>query len=155
MYGASLGVADDAEAQKKILLDVVEGVALQNVTPQEFDRAKTQLSKSFDLILANATFLANAAAESAVLGDWRNIFTVRERIAKVSLEDVKRVAKAYLVASNRTSGHLVPTANPVRAPEPKLPDVAALMADITFKTQGQASEEFDYAFANLQKIAAW
>ncbi len=151
LYGATLGVDDNSEVQKKILLDVVEGVAQKNVTQEEFDRAKNNLSKSFELILADASFTANAAAESAVLGDWRNIFAIRDRISKVSLDDVNRVAKVYFVTSNRTSGHLVPTANPVRAPEPKLPDIAAYMADTTFISQGQASTEFDYTFANLQK----
>lgn len=151
LYGASLGANDNADEQKKILLEVVESVAQKSVTAEEFDRAKTNLNKSFELILANAAFVANAAAESAVLGDWRNIFAVSDRLAKVTMDDVNRVAKTYFVPSNRTSGHLLPTANPIRAPEPKLPDVAAYMAGTQFKTEGQASVEFDYAIANLQK----
>ncbi len=151
LYGAFLGANDNAEEQKKLLLDTVENVAQQNVTQEEFERAKTAVIKAFELILADASFTALMVTESAAIGDWRNIFVNRDRAAEVTLADVNRVAKTYFITSNRTSGHLVPTANPVRAPEPKLPDVAASAGRVVFKTQGESSVEFDYALANIQK----
>lgn len=153
LFGANLGASDDAVAQKAKLIELLEGVASQPITQEEFDRAQNLLDKSLDLILSNANFLASAAIENAVHGDWRAVFAVRPRLAKVTLDDVNRVSKLYLVASNRTAGHLVPTQNPVRSPSPQPPDATAYLQGITFKTEGESSIEFDYSFANLQKIS--
>jgi zinc protease len=151
LFGANLGANDDPVAQKAKLTELLEGVASQPITQEEFDRAKNLLDKSLDLILSNASFLAGAAIENAVHGDWRAVFAARPRLAKVTLEDVNRAAKLYLVASNRTAGHLVPTQNPVRSPSPQPPDATAYLQGIAFKTEGESSVEFDYSFANLQK----
>ena len=42
------------------------------------------------------------------MGDWRLMFLNRDRIAKVTADDVVRVAKAYLKESNRTVGEFIP-----------------------------------------------
>ena len=47
---------------------------------------------------------------------------MRDRIKKVTEEDVLRVAKAYLKESNRTSATFIPTKNPDRAEIPATPD---------------------------------
>ena len=151
MYGAEIGVSDTGQLQTKILQDTVEGVGQRSVTQEEFDRAKIALVKGFEYIMSKSDFIAASVAESAALGDWRNLFFARDRVASVTLDDVNRVAKTYFVASNRTSGHLIPTPMPVRSPEPKPLDVAAHMAGAEFKAQGDTLVEFDYSFANLQK----
>jgi predicted Zn-dependent peptidase len=43
-----------------------------------------------------------------VLGDWQRLFDQAEQIQEVSVEDVKRVAKMYLVDEHRTIGEIVP-----------------------------------------------
>ena len=56
------------------------------------------------------------------MGDWRLLFLVRDRIKKVTPEDVARVAKLYLKASNRTIGRFIPTAAPDRSEIPATPE---------------------------------
>ena len=52
------------------------------------------------------------------MGDWRLYFLYRERLRKVTLEDVQRVAARYLKPANRVLGEFIPTerARPRRDP---------------------------------------
>lgn len=149
LLGTSMGNEDEAASRQKILLDVVEGLAAQPITQAEFERAKTKALKNLELAFASATAVANGAIESAVMGDWRSMFVGRDRTARVSLEDVNRVAKTYLVPTNRTLGHLIPTEKPSRSPDPKLADVGSFMDGYVLKSLGESSVEFDYSSANL------
>ena len=42
----------------------------------------------------------------ATTGSWRNFFEHRKNVAKVTPEDIMRVAKKYLVRENRTVGYI-------------------------------------------------
>ena len=51
----------------------------------------------------------------AVRGDWRELIRRRDRIAKVTQDDIQRVAKTYLIKSNRTVATLVkPSTQPAQ-----------------------------------------
>ena len=52
------------------------------------------------------------------MGDWRLFFLYRERLKKVTLADVQRVAEHYLKPANRVLGEFVPTDAPDRAAIP-------------------------------------
>ncbi len=152
-FGTGVGPGDDASTRQKILLDLVEGMATSPVTQEEFDRAKAKLNKSIELAFANAASVANGAINSEVMGDWRAVFVSRDRMAKVTLDDVNRVAKTYLLRDNRTFGHLIPTEKPVRAPDQILPNVAAYMAGFALKAEGEASLAFDFSLPSLERNA--
>lgn len=152
-FGAALGPADDAAQRQAVLLNVVEGLAGQPVTPEEFERAKTKYNKSVELMFASAARLAAAAIDADVMGDWRAVFAARERLQRISLDDVNRVARTYLLRDNRTLGHLVPTERPQRAPAPAPLDPAAFVQGFAFKENGDASAAFDFSPASLQRQA--
>ncbi len=76
-------------------------------------------------------------------GDWRLFFLNRDRIRKVTPEDVGRAAASYFKASNRTVGEFIPTAKPERAEIPSAPDVAALLKDYKGDAAIAAGEAFD------------
>jgi len=77
------------------------------------------------------------------MGDWRLMFLHRDRLQNVSVEDVKRVAAAYLKSSNRTLGMFIPTKEPDRATIPPLQDIAAVVKDYKGGEALSAGEEFD------------
>ena len=54
-------------------------------------------------------------SEYVAAGDWRLWFVLRDAMEKVELDDVNRVAKAYLIPSNRTLARFIPTDDAVRA----------------------------------------
>ena len=57
------------------------------------------------------------------------LFLERDRIAKVTPDDVLRVAQTYLKESNRTLGEFIPTKTPDRAVIPPTPDITASFKD--------------------------
>ncbi len=150
-FGVVFGPDDDAAQRQRLLLDIVEGLAKDPIRQDEFDRAKTKIIKSQELTFANAAAVANGAITMEVVGDWRGVFVGRERMKAVTLEDVNRVARTYLLASNRTLGHLIPTKYPVRAPAARSPDVAAYLQGYTLSEKGMESVAFDFSPENLHR----
>ncbi len=149
-FGTLFGPDDDAAVRQKLLLEVVEGVGNEPIRQDEFDRAKAKISKGLELQFANAASVANGAMDMEIVGDWRAVFVGRERMKSVTLDDVNRVARSYLLASNRTLGHLIPSKDPLRAPEMKMPDVAAYLQGYTLSETGMESTAFDFSTQSLQ-----
>ncbi len=110
------------------MIEVVESIATSGITDQEVERIKTRRLKNIKLALANSGRIGVQLSEWAALGDWRMMFINRDRIKTVTKSDVERVARAYLVGSNRTSGLFLPTNVPSRAPIPPTPDVEQIVA---------------------------
>src|SRR5580704_17605430 len=78
------------------------------------------------------------------------MFLNRDRIAKVTPDDVARVAKAYLKESNRTIGEFIPTAQPDRASIPATPDFDSLFRDYRSTVTVSQGESFDPTPANIE-----
>ena len=75
----------------------------------ELKRVKTQLKaallRSLDSNMGMARILTEYEAKT---GDWRNIFTELDAIAKITTKDIQRVAQKTFTAENRTIGKLLP-----------------------------------------------
>src|SRR5205807_5632845 len=88
-------------------------------------------------------------SEAAATGDWRLLFLDRDRIRKVTPEDVARVAKAYLKPSNRTIGRFVPDPKPDRAEIPVTADASTMLKDYKGDAAIAEGEVFDPSPANI------
>jgi zinc protease len=132
------------------ILRVIDGVIAEPPTKQEVDRAKTRLLKDLELSLNNSSRVGLTLSEYAASGDWRLLFLGRDELEKVTPEDVARVAKTYLKASNRTIGRFIPEAKPDRAIIPPTPDVEALLKDYKGKPPIAEGEVFDPSPANIE-----
>jgi predicted Zn-dependent peptidase len=78
------------------------------ITPYELTKVKNRLEASFIRSLAsNAGLAAKLSYYQTVAGDWRYIEEHSEQIARITAEDVKRVAEQYFVDENRTVALLV------------------------------------------------
>src|SRR6202012_6293237 len=82
-----------------------------------------------DISLRNAEQVGLFLSEWEAMGDWRLLYLDRDRVKKVTPEDVKRVAATYLKPSNRTMGEFIPDAKPDRSEIPARTDVAAAVKD--------------------------
>jgi len=131
--------------------DVVEGLASTGITDQEVDRIKTQLLKNIKLSMNDSRRIGIRMSESIALGDWRMFFVLRDRLEAVTTADVQRVARAYLLASNRTAGLFIPQQNPDRASVPATPDVAQVVDGYRSKHEIDAGEAFAATPENLEK----
>ena len=85
------------------------------------------------------------------MGDWRLIFIDRDRLEQVTPEDVHRVARTYLLESNRTLGFFHPTEEtPTRAEVPPPPVVADVVAGYTGREAVAEGEAFDPTPENIE-----
>ena len=125
IFGAVLNKQDSLEDARRIVLDTVENLIKEPPTKEEVERAKARQLKEIELQLRNSEQIGLVMSEWASMGDWRLMFLDRDRLRKVTPEDVLRVAKAYLKSSNRTVAEFIPEANPDRAVIPPKADLEA------------------------------
>lgn len=137
------------EATRDLVLQTIDDLAKNPPTAEEVERARQKLLKNIELALNSSDRIGLTMSEYAAMGDWRLYFLRRDRIKKVTPEDVKRVAATYLKPSNRTVGLFIPTPNPDRAEIPPRPDVAAMLKDYTGGAAVAMGEEFDPSPANI------
>ncbi len=138
------------EEAKAALLKVFDELATSNPpTADEVEKAKAENMKNMELFLNNSQSVALALSEAIGAGDWRLLFLNRDRLKKVTLEDVKRVAAYYLKTDNRTIGTFIPTEKPDRAEIPAMADVEALVKDYKGGEIVAQGEAFDVSPANI------
>jgi zinc protease len=137
---------DDA---KKTFLQTIDDLKATPPTKEEVDRARVGMLKNIDMTLNAADRVGIALSESIAAGDWRIFFLNRDRIRKVTPDDVQRIANTYFIASNRTVGEFIPDKKPVRAEVPPPSDVAAIVKDYKGDAAIAAGEAFDPSPANI------
>ena len=138
-----------AEA-RKIAVETIEGLVKEPPTKEEVERAKTRLLRAIEMRMTNSQSVGLNLTEWASMGDWRLMFLTRDRIKDVTPDDVVRVAKAYLMESNRTVGEFIPTAKPERAEIPATGDVAELFKNFKGGEAISQGEAFDPTPANIE-----
>src|SRR6266702_3040528 len=103
-FGATLRQDASLEAARDALLGVLEGFARNPVTEDEVERARTRLLNDIELTLADSRELTGALSEYVGIGDWRVLFLHRDRLERITADDVQAVALHYLKPANRTLG---------------------------------------------------
>jgi len=149
ILGAVLNKTDSLEATRTAMLDTIDGVVKEPPSKEEVDRARTRLVKEMDMNLRDSERIGLFISEWNAKGDWRLLFLNRDRLSKVTPQDVQRVAAAYLKSSNRTIGEFIPDAKPDRAEIPDKTDVAAAVKDYKGSAAVQAGEAFDPSPKNI------
>ena len=149
--GAALKKDDDLAAAQKIFLDTIEGLKAEPITDDELKRAKLQIEKSYDQVLANPQALCLSLSEAIAGGDWRLLFLQRDRVEAVTLEHANAVASTWIKASNRTLGRFIPTDAPDRAPLSTRTDPEAQLKDFKPRATLAAGEVFDSTPAGIDK----
>lgn len=148
---AALPKDGDASKVEAELLQQAEGFSRQPATAEEVAAAKQRIANDYEKLLSDVNAVGMAFSESQAAGDWRLLFVQRDAIAKVSADDVNRVAASYLKSSNRTLGRFIPTDAPDRAEIPAAPALATLVDGYTGNAAIAAGEAFE---ATPQNIAA-
>lgn len=139
------------DSARTALLATLTDVVSRPPSTEEVERAKSTIVKNFELQLNNSQGVARNLSEWQAMGDWRMLFLYRDRIKAVTVQDVQRVAQAYLKPSNLTVGSFVPTEKPDRAEIPATPDVAALVKDYKGDTTLAVGEAFDPSPGNIDQ----
>jgi predicted Zn-dependent peptidase len=78
------------------------------VTPRELEKIMNQFDAAqIRSLRSNSGMASRLAYHQAINGNWRELFQQRQRLAKVTPDDIRRVAAKYFVKSNRTVATLV------------------------------------------------
>jgi zinc protease len=149
LAAAQVEKEQSAESVRQTLLDLVEKLGTNKITDKEVEQARAELTNGWDLMTSHD--IANGLCEWAARGDWRLLFVHRDRLAKVTAEDVNRVAAQYLVRTNRTVGMYIPSDKPERLEVPETPDLAVMLKDYKGGKAIAAGEEFDPTPENIEK----
>jgi zinc protease len=149
IFQAEVRKEKSLEDARTALLETIAGAIARPPTKQEVERARAQLVKQIELDLNTPDHIGLHMSDWIAVGDWRLLFMHRDRLRKVTPEEVQRVARAYLKPSNRTVGLFIPTAKPDRAEIPSPPDVAQMVEEYRGDTHLAVGEVFDSSPANI------
>jgi len=142
---------DKVEPAREALIETVETLAKSPITKDEVERAVRTLTQQRERTLSNSQLFAISLSDWAACGDWRLFFLHRDRIEKVTAEDVNRVAAKYLIRSNRTVGVYIPTKQAERAAVPSTPGIDELVKGYVGRDAVAAGEVFDPTPENVEK----
>ncbi len=149
-FGARMLKTAPSEPVRDALLATVENIAAEPIREEEVARAKTALLNDFDKTQIDSLALVATLGEYTATGDWRLFYLYRDRLRRVSVADVQRVALGFLKPANRVLGAFVPTDNPDRAEIPPAPDLAKALAGYTGGKAPQLGDAFDPSPANIE-----
>jgi zinc protease len=121
------------------------------VRAEELERARTTLLNEFEKVSLDTSAMVRSLSEFIATGDWRLFFLYRDRLRKVALEDVQRVAEHYLKPANRVLGEFIPTERPERAEIPPTPDLSAALEGYKGGAAVRLGEAFDPSPQNIEK----
>lgn len=149
--GVQLAPGQDADKARAEMAAVLDGLAAEPITAEEFERARTQWLNEWEKGFTDPEIIGVALSEAIALGDWRLYFLARDQVRRLTVADVQRVASTYLVPDNRTVALFRPVDKPQRAPAPARVDVAALVKDYKGDADVASAEVFDATPANLDR----
>jgi zinc protease len=149
-FGLSVLKEKNLDETKKALLTMLDGVSTMDITREDVERAKNEALKGLELTLRNSERVGLQMSEYMGAGDWRLIYIYRDALEKITVDDVKRVAKYYFKPSNRTIGVFIPEENPDRVKVPESPDVEALVKNYKGRAIVAQGEAFDPSPANIE-----
>ncbi|MGH9407914.1 MAG: insulinase family protein, partial [Vicinamibacterales bacterium] len=148
---ATLTRDESLDAARDAIYKTLADVAANPPTAQEVNRVKTEMLRALENNLSNPQAIATGALNTAISqGDWRLMFLQHDELAKVTPDDVVRVAKLYLKPSNRTVGYYTPDPAPDRTVVPAEPDLEATLRDYKTDVKIARAEEFDPTIPNIE-----
>jgi zinc protease len=150
MIMAEVPKGKSVEEARDTMVAVLERMGVDGVTEEEVERARQQILKNRELAAADPNRIAVQLSDWAAQGDWRLYFLDRDRVEKVTPDQVKAVALAYLRPSNRTVGLFLPTDKPERTPIPATPEIASMVEGYKGRETGSAGETFDVTPARIE-----
>ncbi len=139
---------DDAE---DALFASIKEIKNKPITADEVEKGKNKLLSDFDKAYRNSQYIGLYMSEYIAQGDWRVAFIYRDRVKKVTADDVNRIVAKYFLKSNRTVGVFIPTENPKRVTVPETPDITALVNNYKGQAALAQAEAFDPSPDNINK----
>ena len=134
---------------RDVLIEQMEAVK-DSITDADVKRAVLSITKRRERSFANTELFATTLSEWESYGDWRLYFLHRDRLEKVTADDVKKVAEKYLIQSNRTVGLFYPTEDAERIEIEAQNRVKKMVAGYKGREKISEGEAFDPSPANIE-----
>lgn len=111
LFAAYLGFnpETDAQAINEQLLETIEKVKKEGIPQADVDRIVANLNAQTLLRRDGSGRIASELTEYIASGDWTGYIKDSKKLSAVTAADVLRVANTYLVSSQSTTGHFIPT----------------------------------------------
>ena len=138
------------EDVRDTMLEEIEKIGAEGVTKEEVERVQQQLLKQRELSLSDTSRIAVELSDWGAQGDWRLFFLYRDRIEKVTPQDVQKAAAKYLQRNNRTVGLFIPSEKSERVTIPLVTDIASMVKDYKGRETLEAGEQFDPSPENIE-----
>ena len=121
LFGLSAGPlpGKTAEEVERAMVAEVERVQQEPITDRELQKAKNQIEAEFVFAQDSVHTLAELLGSYESAANWKLLTTYLDGIRKVTVADVQRVARQYIVSDNRTVAILIPTKPGSGAPPAK------------------------------------
>lgn len=139
------------DSAKQVLLQTLSNLKNITLTTEQVDRAKNTLLKGLSDLQNNTINFCVSLTEIIGSGDWRLFYLYRDRLEKLTLEQVQAAAKKYYLNSNRTWGWFIPDKNPERVEVAHAPEYASLLKNYVGKKVETNTETFEASIANIKK----
>ena len=149
-FGAGMLKSAAFDPVRDTLIATLENLAAEPIRADEVERAKLSLINDFEKTQIDTLSLVSTLGEFSATGDWRLFYLYRDRLRKVSVADVQRVASTYLKPANRVMGTFVPTDKPERADIPAPPDLSKALAGYIGGKVPELGDTFDPSPANIE-----
>src|SRR5205085_5410578 len=131
--------------------EAADAIAMMPITEEDLERARNNRLKNIENTMNNTINFGIALTEFVGAGDWRLWFLHRDRMEKLTVDDLKRVAAKYYKPSNRTYGVFVPDAAPDRTVVAERPDVAKMLDGYKGKEAAVQKENFENTIENIKQ----
>ena len=147
---AEVRKGDSLDKVRDILLEVTESAGETPFSKEEVERAKQQLLKQRELAAADTSRIAVQLSDWAAQGDWRLYFLHRDRIEKVTPEQV-RTWPPSVTCGARTARWACsfPPTKSEKTEIPATPDLAKLLDGYKGREEIAQGEVFDVSPANI------
>ncbi len=139
---------------EKIILAELEKLKEKEVSTKELERVRNKVAvDTLRIIRSNRGLAGQLSYFYAILGDWKYPLRVEERLAKVTPEKIRAVARKYFTASNRTVGYQLKEMSPPGATTvQKLPTFGRRRQNIDERSVREDGDVLREFFALLNRI---
>lgn len=151
LIGATVKKGDPLEPVRDALTAAMENFDKSPPTLEEMERVQRDSANAQEKLLNDPERIGIGMSEHIALGDWRFFFHNRDRIAKMTQDQVAIAAKTYFRRDNRTVGMFVPEDEPQRVNIAAAPPIEEVMRDFKPRQDISVAEAFDPSPANIDQ----
>lgn len=152
-FGAEVSKDKNLQQTRDDVKKELDKIAEINYTAEDLKRAQAALIKQIDNIKNNTINYSIFLTDVVSSGDYRLAFIHRDNIEKVTLEDIRSVAKKYFRENNRTLGIFIPSKDEIRVKPNELSNdnIIKLVGNYEGRTREKEAKPFEATIDNLKK----